>query len=54
MTQFDIVVDELVVKRGPRKTGPLPAKYRDPESGASGSHGGAPVPDNPRKHRAST
>lgn len=37
MDQFDITPDELVVKRGRKKTGPLPPKYRDPDSGATWS-----------------
>lgn len=37
MAQFDIAVAELASKRGPKKSGPYPAKYRDPVSGATGS-----------------
>jgi DNA-binding protein H-NS len=38
MDQFDITAAELSTKkRGPKKTGPLPPKYRDPESGATWS-----------------
>jgi DNA-binding protein H-NS len=39
MEQFDITAAELSTKKkpGPKKTGPLPPKYRDPESGAEWS-----------------
>jgi DNA-binding protein H-NS len=39
MEQFDITAAELSMmkKRGPKKTGPLPPKYRDPETGATWS-----------------
>ncbi|WP_051391215.1 H-NS histone family protein [Paraburkholderia mimosarum] len=37
MTQFDIGIDEILVRRGPKKPGVAPVKYRDPESGATWS-----------------
>jgi DNA-binding protein H-NS len=37
MAQFGITAGELATKRGRKKTGPLPAKYRDPISGKTWS-----------------
>ncbi len=37
MAQFDITPAELTAKRGQKKTGPHPAKYRHPDSGATWS-----------------
>ena len=45
MEEFGLTVDDLVGKRrAPKKTGPVPAKYRDPKTGATWSgRGRAPA-----------
>ncbi|GAB6852500.1 H-NS family nucleoid-associated regulatory protein [Paraburkholderia kururiensis] len=35
MVEFLITPEELMVRRGAKKTGPQPPKYRDPVSGAT-------------------
>lgn len=42
MAQFEITAIELAPKRGPKKVGPIPAKYRDPASGKTWSGRGKP------------